>query len=133
MLKAEGITQAELSVVFVTDSQIKVLNKRYLQHDCPTDVLAFDLREDARRPRKRNAAGWTGGRLEGEIVVSTMTAARQAKEYHSTPVLETVLYVVHGILHLCGYDDHRDRDIKKMRARERAVMALLEKKGLLPL
>ena len=117
----------------MTDSQMKALNKRYLQHDRPTDVLAFDFSEGADKSGKRSAAGTAGKRLEGEVIVSTMTAFRQAKEYNSTPVRETILYVVHGILHLCGYDDHRERDIKEMRARERKVMALLEKKRLLPL
>ncbi|MFA5259745.1 MAG: rRNA maturation RNase YbeY [Candidatus Omnitrophota bacterium] len=133
MLQAEGVTQAELSVVFVTDSQIKALNKRYLQHDRPTDVLAFDLREKAEAPRQRRASGAKRKRLEGEIVISAMTAVRQAAEYHSTPARETILYVVHGILHLCGYDDRREKDIKKMRKREREVMAILEKQRLLPL
>ena len=132
VLKAEGVTRAELSVVFVTDSQIKALNKRYLKHDRPTDVLAFDLREPVEAPRKRGAAASRGKRLEGEIIVSAMTAARQAKAYHSTPAREAILYVVHGILHLCGYDDHGETDVKKMRAREREVMALLEKQRLLP-
>jgi len=130
VLKAEGVTRAELSVVFVTDSQMRVLNRRYLQHGRPTDVLAFDLREaDGSRPR--GAA--KGNQVEGEIVISAMTAARQAKEYQTTPAQEIVLYVVHGILHLCGYDDHGRQNIKRMRAREREIMAILETRRLFPL
>ena len=79
-----------------------------------TDVLAFDLRD-----RKSASA------LEGEIVISTGAACRQARQFKTTPQREVTLYVVHGILHLLGYDDHRPADIRKMRSKEKELMELL--------
>ena len=62
-------------------------------------------------------------RLEGELIVSTETALREAAAHGWTPADELLLYVVHGLLHLCGYDDLTDEARPVMRAREREVLA----------
>lgn len=116
VLRGEGVSTAEISVAVVDDPTIHQLNRRYLEHDYPTDVLSFVLGND-------------DGHLEGEIVVSADTAAANAADYHSTAEAELLLYVIHGTLHLTGYDDHAPADRQKMRNREQHY---LEKLGIGP-
>ncbi|MDP2653916.1 MAG: rRNA maturation RNase YbeY [Candidatus Omnitrophota bacterium] len=104
-LRAEGVKHARLCVVFVDDRAIRILNRRFLKRSYATDVLAFDLTSG-------------DGPLEGEIAVSVQTAVRQARIYRTSLRHELDLYVVHGILHLTGYDDHSPGDIRLMRRRE---------------
>ena len=110
VLRSESVTDAQVSVALVDDTTIHELNRRYLDHDYPTDVLSF--------PMSRGA-----DRLEGEIVVSLTTAARQAADYGWAAADELLLYVVHGALHLLGYDDHRPEDLRVMRQREIQILA----------
>ena len=65
--------------------------------------------------------------ISGEIVISTDTAVKHAQIYHTTPYREILLYIVHGILHLLGYDDHNDSDIRKMRRKEQILMNVISK------
>jgi len=98
------------------------LNQQFLAEDCPTDVLAFDLSSDGssyRRGRGRVKV------IDGEIIISATTAVRNARTFKTTPVGEIRLYVIHGILHLLGYDDHVPADIKMMRAQEAKLVTLL--------
>lgn len=113
VLSHEGIKAAQLSIVFVNDPRMKFLNKKYLNENHPTDVLSFDF------SRHSDPAG--------EIIISTDTAIKNAKIYKTTPQREILLYVVHGILHLLGYDDHSDSDIRKMRRKEELLMSLISK------
>ncbi len=113
ILKKEGIIPACLSIVFVTNRKMKAMNKKYLRHDYATDVITFDLRE-CKDPKVMN----------GEIIISAEMAANNAREFGVPVKKEIVLYVVHGILHLLGYDDHSPSQIKKMRAKEQELMAL---------
>lgn len=106
VLRGEGIDEAEISLAIVDDPQIHELNRRFLDHDEPTDVLSFLLEH---RP----------GYLEGEIVVSADTAAARAVQFNWPPEDELLLYVVHGTLHLAGYDDQTAELRGEMRHRER--------------
>ena len=117
ILKAVGISEAGLSLAFVSDQAIRSLNRRFLKRDHVTDVLAFDY-SDARRRKQ--------GPLHGEIVISADTAVRQAKIFGTSVKLELTLYIIHGILHLLGYDDHRPKDIKRMRAKEQKVLKTID-------
>ncbi|HWA98836.1 MAG TPA: rRNA maturation RNase YbeY [Pirellulales bacterium] len=112
VLRDAGIARATVSVAIVDDATIHELNVRYLAHDWPTDVLSFLLEsgEDS---------------LEGEIVVSTDTATSMARELGRSPADELLLYVVHGALHLVGYDDQDDASRADMRAREASILARL--------
>src|SRR5256885_4134579 len=94
VLEGEGIDQAEVSLAFVDNPTIHQLNKRYLQHDEPTDVLSFPLSEGNAR------------RLAGELVVGAEVARSQAESRGHDVHAELTLYVIHGLLHLCDYDDH---------------------------
>ena len=110
ILQGEGIPSAQLSIAIVDDLTIHGLNRQYLNHDYPTDVLSFLLHADSEK-------------LEGEVVVSAETAARAAVHFGWTAANELLLYVVHGVLHLVGYDDSEDEPRQEMRSRERFYLA----------
>ncbi len=90
------------------------LNKKYLKHHYTTDILTFNLSDNKNK-------------LVGEIIISTDEALKNAKIYKTLPRQEIILYVVHGILHLLGYDDHSPSDIKKMRAKEQELLEYVKK------
>ena len=107
-LAAEGCKKT-VSIALVDDARIRDLNRRFLGHDWATDVIAFPLDDAA-------------DDLLGEVVVSTETAIREAARRNSEAMDEVLLYVVHGILHLLGYDDHAAADRRAMRRREAEVI-----------
>ena len=115
VLEGESVADAEISLAFVDNTTIHRLNKRFLDHDEPTDVLSFPLSE-------ANAK-----KLQGELVIGAEVAQAQATERGHDVKAELTLYVIHGLLHLCGYDDHDESEALKMRQRERYH---LEKLGL---
>jgi len=110
ILQRVGVEHAMVSVAVVDDATIQGLNRRYLNHDDPTDVLSFCLEREE-------------DRLEGEVIVSSETASRQAKRFGWAPEDELLLYVVHGMLHLVGYDDQTPADARSMRTAERECLA----------
>ena len=116
VLRDAGVEASELSIAVVDDPTIHDLNRRFLEHDYPTDVLSFLLERD-------------GSRLEGEIVVSADTATREAARLGWPAGDELLLYVVHGTLHLVGYDDVTDELRAEMRAAEKRHLTAL---GLQP-
>jgi probable rRNA maturation factor len=113
VLDGEGVADAEISLAFVDNPTIHTLNKRYLDHDELTDVLTFPLSEP-------NAK-----RLAGELVIGAEVARAQARERGHDVQQELALYVIHGLLHLCGYDDKADEAAREMRGRERHYLAAL--------
>ncbi|MCX5681381.1 MAG: rRNA maturation RNase YbeY [Candidatus Omnitrophica bacterium] len=124
ILRHEAVTNAELSVVFVNDQRIKALNKKYLNVHRATDVLAFDFlslvkQQDILKPKAIN----------GEIIISTGAVCRQAKIFQNSRERELTLYLIHGILHLLGFDDHRSKDIKRMRDKEGELLSFLKIKA----
>ena len=112
VLRDAGVLGGSLSIAIVDDAAIRELNKKYLDHDYATDVLSF--------PLSRNA-----GRLEGEVVASAETAARVAARFGWKPADELLLYVVHGALHLVGYDDRTVKARAQMQAAQRRYLAAL--------
>lgn len=114
VLHDAGYTRAEVSIAIVDDDAMRAMNRDYLQHDYATDVLSFRLDdEDA------------GDQLEGEIIVSADTARRQAASYGWSTDDELLLYVIHGALHLAGYDDQEDADRQRMREAEQRFLSQL--------
>lgn len=110
VLAGEGVTEGSVSVAVVDDPTIHELNQRHLGHDYPTDVISFVLeKEDAY--------------LDGEVVASADTARNVAAEVGWAAENELLLYIVHGTLHLVGYDDQTDSDRTRMRDRERHYLA----------
>ena len=94
-----------LSLVYVDDREIASLNQRYLKHQGPTDVLAFPL-----DPK------------EGEVVVSAETALNEAQQRGIEARGELLLYTIHGVLHLLGYDDKTPEEAEQMHAIERRII-----------
>jgi probable rRNA maturation factor len=107
VLDGEGKPDSEISLAFVDNATIHRLNLRYLQHDEPTDVLSFPLSDPSAK------------RLSGELVIDAEIAKAQAQERGHDVQAELALYVIHGLLHLCGYDDKSEAAEKRMRERER--------------
>jgi probable rRNA maturation factor len=110
-LAALGRADREVHVAVVDDRRIRALNARHLGVRRATDVLAFDL------------AAPGPGRLWGEVIVSAETAARQARRLGVPLAAELDLLVVHGLLHLAGYDDRDPRRARRMHERARQIMA----------
>src|SRR5438477_9658406 len=107
ILEDAGIKSAEISIAVVSDERIHELNRQYLQHDYPTDVLSFVL--DHNQDKQS---------LDGEIIVSADHAASQALQYGWSASDELLLYVIHGCLHLVGYDDTTAEAKRAMREAE---------------
>ena len=128
VLRDEGVAYAEVSVAVVDDAEMSRLHADFLQIDGPTDVLTFPLDGDSLESWSGpiDARRGAGRRICGEVVIGGDTAVRVAGELGSLPSEELVLYLVHGILHLCGYDDLDDLQRLQMRRREAELLELLE-------
>jgi len=110
-LAAQKHACATISIALVDNATIHALNLAHLGHDWPTDVISFPMSPP-------------GAVLAGELVVSAEMACVSARELGVEPFDELALYVVHGLLHLCGFDDHDDADEERMRKREDELLAL---------
>jgi probable rRNA maturation factor len=106
VLVAEGRRFASISIALVDQAAIHAINLEHLGHDWPTDVISFNLSEPGESA------------LAGEVVVSAEMAAVTAGNLGVEPDDELALYVVHGLLHICGYDDQSETDAAAMRRRE---------------
>lgn len=113
VLLGEKESNYEISLAFVDNPTIHRLNKRYLDHDEPTDVLSFPLSEPG------------APKLMGELVIGVEVAQAEANRRGHQVQDELGLYVIHGLLHLCGYDDQNEREAQVMRAKERAYLMQL--------
>ena len=122
VLSAARAGAAELSLMLVSDRRMRALNQRYRKKDRPTDVLAFPLRE-GRFSRFR-------GKLLGDVVISMPTAKRQAAALGHSLRAEITRLLVHGVLHLLGYDHERsERDALRMARRETMILRAIQRKG----
>lgn len=126
-LQQEEVAAATISIAIVDDNEIHEINRRHLQHDYPTDVISFLIEESGGdESRRSDPTGRCSGKtIEGEIVVSTETAVDVALDYGTEPHDEVALYLIHGLLHVCGYDDLTDEELPLMRARERVALTAL--------
>ena len=116
ILSDVGEASAELGILFVGDQRMRGLNRRYRGKDRTTDVLAFAMRE----------APHSSADLLGDVVIAVPTAARQAKQGQRSLDEELAVLLVHGILHLCGYDHERsEKEARRMHRRERMILRSL--------
>jgi probable rRNA maturation factor len=126
----------DLAIHVVAAPEITRLNETFLHHKGPTDVITFDYVERAgqasrRRPSEPAVSARLDRRdacptlLHGEIFVCVDEAVSQGRRFHATWQSELVRYVVHGVLHLLGYDDHRSRPRRKMKRAEDALVRKL--------
>lgn len=97
----------EVSLVFVGQKRMRTINKTHLKHDYVTDVITFDYKSS------------------GEIIICPSVAALNARQYANSVESELLLYVIHGLLHLAGFDDHKPSDIARMRRKEEELLNLL--------
>ena len=115
LLRNTGLPDAELSVLFIGDRAMRSLNHAWRGKDRTTDVLSFSLREGTFshiRPE-----------MLGDIVISVPVAARQAREEGHTLAREIDRLLVHGLVHLLGYDHERGpQEARRMSKRERELL-----------
>ena len=113
ILSDVGEASAELGILFVGDQRMRGLNRRYRGKDRTTDVLAFAMR----------GVPHSSSHLLGDVVIAVPTAARQAKQGQRSLDEELTVLLVHGILHLCGYDHERsEKEARRMHRRERMIL-----------
>ena len=108
----EGCRLVDLSIVLTDHATVLDLNRSYLDHDYHTDVLAFPLSDE-------------DGVVEGEVYIDLDTAAERCPEFGTSADREAYRYVIHGVLHLCGYTDATPEGKVAMHAREDAYLARL--------
>lgn len=114
---AHGILRpplAELSVALVGDRRMSALHAQFMGIPAPTDVLTFPLEFDRR-----------GRATSGEVVVCVPEASRRARETRGSVERELLLYALHGLLHLCGYDDRTEPGYRRMHRREDMILTQL--------
>jgi len=122
VFRVEGVpSHYEVSLVFTDSETVKRLNRDYRGVDEPTDVLAFYM-----LPQKGAASSFAlppnGVSHMGEVIISYPQALAQAKEQEHPPERELALLVIHGMLHLLGYDHEEPEEEHKMRERERELL-----------
>ena len=117
VMTREFARKVNISVAVVDDDRIAQLNWVFLQRAEPTDVLAFPLEEGRGQEKPEE--------VFGEIVISAERARREARKRHVRPETELILYAVHGMLHLAGYNDRTPAERKRMRRREAEILGSL--------
>ena len=117
LLRGLKLGDAELSVVLVADREMRALNRRYRGRDRATDVLSFAQRE---------GPGGAPDGLLGDVVISVDTARRQAAARGDSLGRESERLLIHGVLHLVGYDHERSAaEARRMQRRERRLARVL--------
>lgn len=129
-LAAHGVgNQVELSLVITDDATVRRLNKRYRGKDKTTDVLSFALDADRRGHAAAEFVMPPGEAVHlGEVIVSYPKTAEQAAERKHPVDDELALLVVHGVLHLLGYDHDRPAREREMRSLEQRVLSTVQGK-----
>lgn len=123
LLKYFHIKTDQIDLIFVTKGIIQKLHKQFFQDDSPTDVITLPL-----DPIKNSPAGF---HHLGEIVICPFIAMEEAKKRNITLKSELSLYLVHGFLHLVGYDDQKEKEKKSMRKKEKFFMNHFKEKFFL--
>jgi probable rRNA maturation factor len=125
-LAAEAVAAAAISVALIDNQAIHRLNRQHLNHDYETDVLSFLFdSEPGNSTAKKDGPRGQGCRIDGEIIISAEMALQSASKFGWSGIDELTLYLVHGLLHLCGYDDVAASERRLMRKREQEILQLL--------
>jgi len=115
-----GLLEAELSLLFVNDLQIQVLNRRYLRRDKPTNVLAF--------PMRKGEFSTLHPHLLGDLVISVETAKRQSNRFGLDEMEMVILLMVHGVLHLIGYEhEGTKKGAREMTLKQKELFRMITK------
>jgi probable rRNA maturation factor len=112
MIEKYGKKAGEITYVFVSDEYLYKMNKEYLHHDYYTDVITFDYTKD--------------NVISGDIFISVDRVKENAEEYGVTFLNELSRVMIHGVLHLIGFDDATYEEKKEMRKRENEALRMLE-------
>ena len=112
ILKVEK-KNAELNLVFTDNKKIKKINKTFLGHNFATDVISFAYNNTSLE-----------NNISGEIIISVEMAVKLAQKLKCTIEGEIALYLVHGLLHLLGYNDKLKKDARKMHQREKELLSM---------
>ena len=110
LIKNEKKKEGDISFTFCSDSFLLDINKKFLRHNTLTDIITFQYPADE---------------LSGEIFISIPRVKENAKKFNVSIQQELYRVIIHGVLHLCGYDDHEEEDIKVMRKKEEAYLKKL--------
>ena len=116
VLKKEKIKNARFSVIIITDSEIKAINKKYRKIDKPTDVISFALEENQKEQV------FLKNRVLGDIYISLDKAKKQSIEYGHSLRRELCFLAVHGLLHLLGYDHNTKEEEKIMFKKQELIL-----------
>ena len=108
--ESEGKRLGDIGIIFCSDNYLLNVNKEYLSHNYYTDIITFDYCE--------------GNKLSGDLFISVDSVRENAAYYDVEFHVELRRVIVHGLLHLMGYDEHSDEDITQMRAKENACLLL---------
>ena len=112
-----GLREYELGIHLIGCEEMQRLNETYLGHQGSTDVITFDYNDPA-----------GAHRLSGEIFICIPEAINQSRRFHVTWQSEVVRYIVHGVLHLSGFDDRAPKDRKRMKRQEDRMMRELDRR-----
>lgn len=104
VIASEERKEGDINYIFSEDAYLHILNVKFLNHDTLTDIISFDYT--------------VGKKLQGDIFISVERVVENAKEYEVSLEKELKRVMVHGVLHLCGYNDKSESDKKMMRERE---------------
>ncbi len=107
-----GYKAGNLNVIFCSDDYLLQINKEFLQHDYYTDIITFDYTE--------------GDILSGELYISIHSVLANAQEYNQPQARELMRVVIHGFLHLMGFDDHTEEEQQIMHAKEDQALELFD-------
>lgn len=119
--ESEKITEeAEMSITFVDNAEIQVINRNYRQKDVPTDVISFAMQEEGEG--EQQIIGEEIPIVYGDIIISVDKAKEQAEEYQHSVERELGFLALHGFLHLLGYDHMNEADEKKMFGRQEEIL-----------
>jgi len=126
VLKAEAVGPPyEMSVILTNQDRVHMMNRRYRNVDAPTDVISF-YTEDLSPQAPLFALPDDGVRRLGDVVISFPQAVEQAGEQGHSVTRELTLLIIHGVLHLLGYDHELPEDATRMRGREQVLMKEFE-------
>lgn len=119
-LKELKKTNYEIVLLFVSNQKIRAINRKYLNKDHSTDVISFDYEGAGKNPSLMKL-------FLGDIIISSDKAFQNSIEYGTTFFEEVALYVIHGILHLTGYNDISKAERATMRRKEDALLQKIKK------
>jgi probable rRNA maturation factor len=127
VLVAQGAgAEVEMGLVIATEEKIKQLNRDYRGRDEPTDVLAFSAREEVGADLPPFVPPPDGVLHLGEVIISYPQATAQAEEHRHSIKRELAILIIHGVLHLLGYEHDKEELAHRMEAREAELLSYIE-------